>query len=174
MAIWPFQSSRARQDAARLLDAVTQASRRPALFAPGRIPDTLEGRFEAMTLYGALALIRLRSDAGAAPLAQVFADALFRVFDAGLREAGVGDLAVPKRMQKLAASFYGRLEAYGQAIGAGDHAALSAALGRNVFADEAHAFAPLLATHVLDAARAQTEASVDTLFSERGWPHPPA
>ncbi len=173
MPIWPFQPSRASQDAVRLLEVVTEASRRAALFAAGRIPDTLEGRFEAMALYGSLALIRLRADAGAAPLAQTFADKLFRSFDAGLREEGVGDLAVPKRMQKLAASFYGRLEAYGAAIEAGDSAALAAALGRNVFADEAHAFTPVFAAHVLTVARVQGEASVDALFSAGGWPQPP-
>src|SRR5687768_56804 len=102
MAIWPFRPSRASQDAERLLEAVTAASRRPALFAPGRIPDTLEGRFEMLSLSAALAMLRLRADAGAAPLAQSFADRLFRSIDAGLREAGVGDTAVPKRMQKLA------------------------------------------------------------------------
>lgn len=170
MAIWPFQPSRASQDAARLLDAVTQASRRPALFGAGRIPDTLEGRFEALALHGALAMIRIRADEGAAPLAQVFADRFFRAVDAGLRESGVGDTAVPKRMQKLAGAFYGRLEAYGGAIAAGDAAALTAAVGRNVFADEAHAFAPALAAHMLDAAGHQAQAPVDALFSPAGWP----
>lgn len=172
MPIWPFQPSRASQDAVRLLQAVTEASRRPALFGAGRIPDTLEGRFEAMALYGSLALIRLRADEGAGPLAQSFADRLFQFFDAGLREEGVGDLAVPKRMQKLVASFYGRLEAYGGAIKAVDSTALAAALGRNVFADEAHVFAPFFAEHVLAVARAQAEASVDALFSASGWPQP--
>jgi cytochrome b pre-mRNA-processing protein 3 len=157
----------------RLLEAVTEASRRSALFAAGRIPDTLEGRFEAMALYGSLALIRLRADEGAAPLAQTFADTLFRAFDAGLREGGVGDLSVPKRMRALAASFYGRLSVYGAAIEAGDPAPLAAALGRNVFADEAHAFAPVFAEHVLAVARTQAEAPVDALFSASGWPQFP-
>jgi cytochrome b pre-mRNA-processing protein 3 len=170
MAIWPFQPSRASQDAERLLAAVTEASRQPVLFAAGRIPDTLEGRFEAVALHGALAMVRLKTDEGAAPLAQSFADRLFRTFDAGLREAGVGDLAVPKRMQKLAGAYYGRLEAYGAAIEAGDRAALAAALARNVFADEAHAFAPVLADHVLDVARAQAQAPLDALFAPAGWP----
>jgi cytochrome b pre-mRNA-processing protein 3 len=116
MAIWPFQPSRADRDAQRLLAAVMQASRRPALFAPGRIADTLEGRFEAVALYGALALIRLRADPGAAALGQEFTDRLFRALDSGLREAGVGDLVVPKRMRALAGAFYGRLDAYGAAI----------------------------------------------------------
>lgn len=173
MAIWPFQPSRANRDAERLLDAVTQASRRPVLFGPRRIPDTLEGRFEALALHGVLALLRLREDAGAAPLAQEFTDKLFRLLDAGLREAGVGDTAVPKRMQKLAGRFYGRLDAYAAAITSGDNAALAAALGRNVFADEAHAFAPMLAQYVLTAAQAQAQTPSDALFSASGWPAPP-
>lgn len=173
MPIWPFQPSRASQDAVRLLQAVTEVSRRPALFAEGRIPDTLEGRFEAMALYGSLALIRLRADNDAAPLAQAFADKLFRAFDAGLREEGVGDLSVPKRMQGLAASFYGRLNAYSAAIESGEAGPLAAALGRNVLADEAHAFAPVFAAHVLTVARTQAVASVDALFSAGGWPQPP-
>jgi cytochrome b pre-mRNA-processing protein 3 len=173
MAIWPFQPSRASRDAERLLEAATQASRRPALFAPRRIPDTLDGRFEALTLHGALALIRLREDAGAAPLAQEFTDKLFRLLDAGLREAGVGDTAVPKRMQKLAGRFYGRLDAYGVAIASADSAALTAALGRNIFADDAHAFASMLANYVLTAAEAQAQAPFDALFSASGWPAPP-
>lgn len=170
MAIWPFQPSRASQDAARLLAAVTEASRRPFLFASGRIPDTLEGRFEAMTIHGALALIRLNADPAAGPLAQAFADQLFRAFDAGLREAGVGDLSVPKRMRRLAGDFYGRLKAYTAAIEVGDAAALALALGRNVFSDEGHAFTPALAAHVLTAARAQAQAPVDALFSADAWP----
>ena len=173
MPIWPFQPSRASQDAVRLLEAVTEASRRPGLSPAGRIPDTLQGRLEAMAFFGSLAMIRLRADDGAGPLAQAFADKLFRAFDAGLREKGIGDLAVPKRMQKLAASFYGRLEAYGAGIEAGEGAALAAALSRNVFADEAHAFAPVFAEHVLTVARTQAEASVDALFSASGWPPPP-
>lgn len=174
MAKWPFQPSRASKDAARLLEAVTEAGRRPTLYAAGRIPDTLEGRFEAMTLYAVLAMIRLSADPDAAPLAQQFADKLFRAFDAGLREAGVGDTAVPKRMRALASNFYGRLEAYRGAIGVGDRVALASALGRNIFADEAHAFAPALADHVFAAARKQAETPFETLFSSDGWPPPPA
>jgi cytochrome b pre-mRNA-processing protein 3 len=174
MARWPFQSSRASLDAALLLKAVTEASRRPALFGPGRIPDTLEGRFEAMALHGALALIRLNAETGAAPLAQEFADQLFRAFDAGLREAGVGDLAVAKRMRGLASAFYGRLEAYAGPIGRGDGAALGAALGRNVFADEAHPFSPVLADHALAVVQAQAAAPPESLFSPQGWPPPGA
>ncbi len=126
-----------------------------------------------MALHGALALLRLRADPDAAPLAQAFADKLFRAFDAGLREAGVGDLSVPKRMRALAGAFYGRLEVYDAAIQAQDRPALAAALGRNVLADEGHGFAPALAEYVLNVVRTQAQAPVDALFSQDGWPQLP-
>ncbi len=173
MAIWPFRRSQANTDASRLLTAVQSASRRPALFGDGRISDTLEGRFELVALNAALALIRLRADPQAAPLAQEFTDRLFSSIDAGLREAGVGDTAVPKRMRKLAGDFYGRLDAYSSALATGDGPAMAAALTRNVFRADAHAFAPVLARYAEATARAQAAAPVEALFGPDGWPAPP-
>ncbi len=170
MAIWPFQTSRANRDAGRLLAAVTAASRQPALFAPGRIPDTLQGRFEAMALFASLAMIRLRAEPNAHALAQTFTDMLFRSFDAGLREAGTGDLAVPKRMRGLAGSFYGRLEVYGSACEAKDVAALTRAIGRNVLGDEAHAAAGEIAAHTLELVQLHAQGPLDAMFQAEGWP----
>jgi cytochrome b pre-mRNA-processing protein 3 len=169
MPIWPFQPSRAESEAQGLLDAVTAASRRPAFYGETRVPDTLEGRFELMTLHAALALIRLRAEPGAGPLAQTFTDKLFRFFDAGLREAGVGDLTVPKRMRALASAFYGRLEAYGAALGAGDEALLSQAAGRNVLGDEAAPFATNLAAHARALAARQAGAPIASVSSSEAW-----
>lgn len=168
MSIWPFRPSRASEDAEKLLNAVTEASRRPAFFGPGRVPDTLEGRFELMTLNASLALLRLRSDPACAPLAQTFTDRLFRFFDAGLREDGVGDLTVPKRMRKLASAFYGRLQAYGEALEATDTTALTAAVERNILGEQS-LFAPLLAGHVKALWRAQAAAPPTALMEASGW-----
>jgi cytochrome b pre-mRNA-processing protein 3 len=168
MGIWPFRRSRVGTDAQRLLEAVQAASRRPALFGPGKAPDTLDGRFEVMALHAGLALLRLRAEPEAAPLAQAFTDALFRHFDAGLREYGVGDTSVSKRMHKLAGDFYGRLEAYGRAITDQDALALAAALVRNVGVPED--FAGRLAPHVLYVAAQQAEAPFVALFESSAWP----
>jgi cytochrome b pre-mRNA-processing protein 3 len=168
MPIWPFRRSRADEDAERLLGAVTAVSRRPAFFGEERAPDTLQGRFELMTVHGALALVRLKAEPGAAPLAQAFTDQLFRLFDSGLREAGTGDTAVPKRMNKFAASFYGRLKAYGEALE--DPAALESALARNVWRAETHPFAPTLARSVANTARQQAAAPISAMFGPEGWP----
>lgn len=167
MRIWPFRPSRAEEDADRLLEAVLAASRRPAWFGEGRIGDTMEGRFEAMAVNAVLAQMRLQAEPGAEPLAQSFTDKLFRHFDAGLREAGVGDTTVPKKMKGLAASFYGRLQAYGAALQA-DGEGLAAALVRNVNISEP--FAARLATHMQQTAGRQAEAPVSALMGPAGWP----
>lgn len=148
--------------------AVSQASRRPEFFGGGRIPDTMDGRFELVAVHGVLTMLRLQSDAGARPLGQAFADRLFSSIDAGLREAGTGDTAVPKRMHRLAGDFYGRLDAYGGALS--DASALEAALSRNVWRLESHAFAAQLAHYVAEVARVQANAPISAMFTTDGWP----
>jgi cytochrome b pre-mRNA-processing protein 3 len=168
MPAWPFSPSRASQDAERLLGEVTKASRNPALFGEGRVLDTLDGRFELVTLHAALALIRLRQAPAADALAQAFVDRLFRHLDSGLREEGVGDLAVPKRIHKLAGAFYGRVDVYAAAL-ALDTNALQAALVRNVLSGEA-AFAEPLARYVRMLAKTQSQSPWEALTGAEAWP----
>lgn len=170
-AFWPFRPSRAQRDAEKLLGVVTQIARQPAFYGEGGALDTLQGRLELMTLHASLAFIRMRAEPGAEPLAQAFADQLFRQFDSGLREAAVGDLSVPKRMHKIARSFYGRLEAYGVALKANDRSALTDAILRNVFASDAKAegFAAVLSTYTVVTAAKQAAAPLEALFMPDGW-----
>lgn len=169
MPIWPFSPSKSDVDAARLLTEVVAASRHPALFGDNGAPDTLEGRFELVTLHAALALVRLREAPEAAALAQSFTDKFFRQLDSGLREAGVGDTSVPKRMRKMAGAFYGRLSAYSAALAAGDLPALAAAVGRNVLGDEAALAASRIAEHVEDIARRQRLLPFQALLESAAW-----
>jgi len=143
------------------------------MFGENRVPDTLEGRFELMALNGALALIRLKQEAELGALAQAFVDCLFRQFDAGLREEGVGDTSVPKRMHKLAGEFYGRAEAYGAAISERDPEALAAAISRNALKADAHPFAPVLAAYALAVVQTQARQPPEALFEPDGWPAGP-
>jgi cytochrome b pre-mRNA-processing protein 3 len=166
MPAWPFSPSRASRDAGLLLHQVTTASRNGALFGEGRVADTLDGRFELVALHAALALVRLRQAPEADAMAQAFVDALFRYLDSGLREDGVGDLAVPKRVHKLAGAFYGRADAYAEALG-GDASALQSALTRNVLAGPA--FAEALTRHVHALAAAQSDLPWQALLTEAGW-----
>jgi cytochrome b pre-mRNA-processing protein 3 len=172
MSIWPFGRSKLALDSARLLQTVTNVSRRPVFFGEHRVPDTLEGRFEVVVLHAWLALNRLRDEPSGAALAQAYTDRLFRHLDAGLRESGVGDLSVSKRMRKLAASFRGRLGAYGAAHDANNQEALAAALARNMLGPEDHPFAAVLAAYARAAAAALRAAPPDALFEFETWPLP--
>jgi cytochrome b pre-mRNA-processing protein 3 len=121
----------------RLHDDIVAAARDPVLFTGYGIADTIDGRFESIALHAALALRRLKELPAPGPeIAQDLADAIFRHFDVGLREMGVSDTGVPRRMRDLAEAFLGRANAYNEALAqpsAARHAALAAALSRNVF-----------------------------------------
>jgi cytochrome b pre-mRNA-processing protein 3 len=116
-----------------LYQRTAAASREPFLYLDLGVPDTVEGRFEAVTLHVILVVRRLRQLPGPADeVAQDLVDCFFRHLDASLRELAVGDLAVPKRMKRLGEAFNGRSRAYLEAVGGGDDASLATTLARNV------------------------------------------
>jgi cytochrome b pre-mRNA-processing protein 3 len=118
-------------------DAVV-AARDPYFYAALGVPDTLDGRFDAVGLHVFLIIRRLRRLPTPGPaLAQAVFDAMFSDMDLNLREMGVGDLSVGKRVRVMWEAFHGRCTAYQAAIEAGDVPALEAALARNVWRGQA-------------------------------------
>ena len=114
-----------------LYRTVVEAARRPVLFAELGIPDSLDGRYEMVAVHTYLVLRRLKRDhAATAVLAQALFDRMFMDFDIALREAGVGDLGVGRRVKQMATGFYGRIAAYDAGIDGGD---LGEALRRNAY-----------------------------------------
>lgn len=114
--------------------AIVAAARHPALYTRLQVPDTVDGRFDMIILHAYLVLDRLKGNADA--FRQELVDELFRDMDRSLREMGVGDLSVGKKVRKMAEVFYGRVAAYDGALSEGD-AAVAAVLARNVFPDGA-------------------------------------
>lgn len=117
----------------RLYAAVVAQARRPAFYVDLGVGDTVEGRFELYSLHVILLLRRLK---GQGPQAAETAQALFDIFISGLdnalREIGVGDLSVARRMRELGQAFYGRAKAYDASLpGEGDDS-LDALIGRTV------------------------------------------
>jgi cytochrome b pre-mRNA-processing protein 3 len=115
--------------------AIVALARRPWLYAQAGVPDTVSGRFDMVVLHLALVMERLRVGG---PEAQAFAQALletmFADMDGNLREMGVGDLSVAKRMRTMAGIYYGRAIAYREALAAADPAAaIAEVLARNLF-----------------------------------------
>lgn len=118
-----------------LYGAAVAAARDPALFAALGVPDTVEGRFDLVSLHVGLLIRRLRTDGDARgpALAQAVFDAMFADMDLNLREMGVGDLSVGKRVRGMWEAFHGRALAYEAALDSQDPAALAEALARNVW-----------------------------------------
>jgi cytochrome b pre-mRNA-processing protein 3 len=148
--------------AAALYDAILAQARQPELFRDHGVPDTVEGRYDMMVLNAFLVIRRVSAvrDGGPA-LAQAAVDRFFAEMDRALREMGVGDLAVPKRMKSIAGLFAGCSLAYAEALAEPGEGALVAALLRNVFeGDPSHrADAEALALSVRATDRALAAAS---------------
>jgi cytochrome b pre-mRNA-processing protein 3 len=160
---------------APLVDAlhrrVAAAARAPALYARLGVPDTVEGRFECLALHLVLVLRRLRRlPPPARDVAQDLVDAFFRHLDASLREMGVGDMRVPKRMKRLAQAFYGRAGSYDAALDSADPARVAAALA-DPFGAAPEALSGL-ARYALAAEAALAADTLDALL-ERGPNLPP-
>jgi cytochrome b pre-mRNA-processing protein 3 len=139
-----LRESADRKRTARTLEtALVARARAPVFFAALSVPDTIDGRFDLMTLHAWLVLARLK-ELGEVQVAQALTDAVFVGFDEALRDLGAGDMGIGRRLKAMANAFYGRLSAYDAAA---DEAGMANALKRNVyrgvagFDDEARALA---------------------------------
>ena len=127
-----------REAARRLYLAAVRQARDPTFYTEGGVADTLDGRFDLIVLHVVPVMRRLRQcgEAGR-QLSQSVFDVMFDDMDQSLREMGVGDLRVGKRVKQMARAFYGRAQAYDQAFdqapGAERRRSIAEALERNVF-----------------------------------------
>src|ERR1700751_669266 len=138
--LWPFNHFRKPRLTPRgTIEAiygmiVTQA-REPLFYQdlyPGLgIPDTVNGRFDLVLAHLWMGLRRLRQFEGGTEAGPALFDHFCADMDANLREMGVGDHAVPKRMQAFGEAFYGRTAAYDLALAEGREP-LAEALCKNV------------------------------------------
>lgn len=141
-----FERRRRERAAADLyMNVVTQA-RHPDFYTGFGVPDTLEARYDMIVLHAWLLMRRLSAaaDEAAKPLSQATFDLMFADMDRNLREMGVTDLRVGKRVQRMTEAFYGRAVAYDKALGEGEEP-LQAALARNLYQAETVSSAHLTA-----------------------------
>jgi cytochrome b pre-mRNA-processing protein 3 len=173
--LWPFNHfSKPRAPLRGTIEAiygmiVTQA-REPSFYRQLGVADTVNGRFDLLVLHLWIVLRRFRSGEGATNISQALFDRFCEDMDANLREMGVGDLTVPKRMQAFGEAFYGRAAAYDAAFAAGDEA-LAQALGKNVLNGEGMENARLLATYT-KIVLARLDSLDDSAFLASTWAFP--
>jgi cytochrome b pre-mRNA-processing protein 3 len=133
---WPFNHFRKPRLSPRgtietIYGMIVTQAREPLFYRDLGVSDTVNGRFDLLILHLWMVLRRLRPLEGGVELAQELFDRFCEDMDANLREMGIGDLAVPKRMQAFGEAFYGRAAAYDAALTEGGDA-LAQALCKNV------------------------------------------
>jgi hypothetical protein len=134
MILKRFRSNFRNRKIDDLYGAIVAQSRCAAFYTGYGVSDTMEGRFDLIVLHIVVLLVRFdRLGSSARDIGQKLFDLFCRDLDANLREMGVGDLAVPKRMRQFGEAFYGRQAAYRTALGTPDVRALEKALARNIF-----------------------------------------
>ncbi|NBN62516.1 ubiquinol-cytochrome C chaperone [Microvirga tunisiensis] len=158
-----------------LYGAIVAQARQPELYSRLGVPDTIDGRFDMMILHAVLLFRRLQGEGKeVAAVSQSVFDIFFADMDGSLREMGISDNAVPKKVKRMAEAFYGRAAAYGAALDAGDVHALAAAIDRNVFADASSPASALALAHYAVKSAAQLSAAPvkEILAARLPWPAP--
>ncbi|HWX57404.1 ubiquinol-cytochrome C chaperone family protein [Bradyrhizobium sp.] len=184
---WPFNRfRRPRLSPSDTIEAiygmiVTQA-REPLFYRHLGVPDTVDGRFDLLLLHLWIVLRRLRASTDGAEPARALSQGLFDRFcedmDDNLREMGVGDLAVPRRMEAFGKAFYGRSKAYDLALGQRAEKAaepgvnaLAQAIGKNILNGGGGNHASELAAYTMAAMTSL--AACDDAAVQRGiWTFP--
>lgn len=138
------------------------------------VPDRIDARFELYTLHVLLVLLRLREEGQkGADTAQDLFDTYVSALDNTLRELGVGDVAVGKKMRRLGEAMYGRMTAYETAIQAGDEDTLAAALSRNILeSDAATPEMRAMADYALRSRTALADQRFEAVMTSPAWAEP--
>ena len=138
--LFSWGKKRQTSESEKLYAAAIEVARRPVFYKDFGVQDSVDGRFDALSLVVILVMRRLKNcgDAGKEISQQLF-DSMFADMDLSLREMGAGDIGVSKRVRTMAEAFLGRLEAYVTALDHNDRMALAAALRRNLYRDDSDA-----------------------------------
>ena len=150
-----------------IYDALAAAARQAVLYEEMGVPDTVMGRFEMLAAHVILFLRRTsRGSPAVKAVGQEIVDEFFLDIDHSIRELGIGDVSVPKKMKKLGRMFYGRAEAYGKALDGGDGGGLVEALDRNVHPGKGDAAPDMrpLARYLLEVERHLARTTDETIL----------
>ncbi len=164
-----FRENVEQQAADSIYAAIVAQARRPEFYIDAGVPDTLDGRFDVLVIHAFLFFHRLKGEGDAAQkCGQLVFDAMFADLEQNLREMGVGDMSIGKKVRKMGSAFYGATKAYDE--GLAHHPTqpevLTDALRRNVFAEAvANDGASRLADYMTRCAESLSQQNIDVLLS---------
>lgn len=160
-----FRKTKLTEPVYAVYNAIVAQSRREIFYAEWGVADTLTGRFDMISLHTALVFRRLRSTDEGKAFAQNVFDCFFKDMDRSLREMGVGDLSVGKRIEKMGSLFYGLLSNLSEILDAGDRARLVSFLSRNLYGGGTHPAVDRFADYILACDEILATQPVDALVA---------
>jgi len=133
-----FRRRKAQKETAiKLYERIVGRSREAFFYESLQVPDTIDGRFEVLTMHAVLFLRRIKQvGEDGEEMGREVSEVLFKDMDHILRELGVGDLSVARKVREMAEAFYGRAKAYDEGINSDDETILQEALERNLYRGE--------------------------------------
>jgi len=142
----------ARKDASRIYSLMLSQARRPEFYGENKVPDNYDGRIDLLTLHLGVAIRALNTHGEQGKrLAQALYEVMRDDWDIALREEGMSDTGVVKRIKPMIRLFYTRIKAYTEGIDAGS---IEEALMGGMLEDTDGRFAPVLSAYGLSAAQA--------------------
>lgn len=99
-----------------LWHAIVSEARNPQWYRDCGAADTVEGRFDMITSITALVMVRMEDDAELLPATARLTELFVEDIDGQLRETGLGDPTLGKKMGKLMEAMGGRIGAYREAL----------------------------------------------------------
>ena len=163
-----------------LYGAVVAQARHPAFFTRFGVADSVTGRFDMVCLHLYLLTRRLagRPEQHAAALAQDVFDIFTRELDSALRELGVGDTSVARRMKRMLGAYYALIEKMGPELDRGDFAAAGGVASERFTPEGAaeRAMAPaLFGSFIAQAVKRLEAVPYETIATGSiDWPDPDA
>lgn len=154
--------------------ALVAQARKPFFYTEMQVPDTLDGRFEMIVLHLFIVQHRLLRETSQAEFARQLSEAFFNDMDRSIRELGVADTGVSKRIKRMGKAYNGRLQVY--EAGLQEPEVMRAALSRNLYGTLAEGDVALLdgMRHYVDREIAKLDAAAtDIIVGGRyAWEEP--
>lgn len=145
-----FRKTKFSEPVYAVYNAIVAQSRRPVFYADWGVADTMTGRFDMISLHAALVFRRLRSSEKLTrDFSQNIFDCFFKDMDRSLREMGVGDLSVAKRIEKMGSLFYGLLTNLSSALESREREEVIGFISRNFHDGAIHPQADKFADYIL-------------------------
>ena len=113
---------------------IVNVSRNKVFYTKLNIPDTLDGRFDLLSLFSIILIFSLsKSGKKGIEFSQILFDKIFLDLDLSLRELGAGDAGVHIKIKNMISSYMGRQKAYCICFENDNYIELEKSIIRNIY-----------------------------------------